>query len=339
MTPTSTDTGPTEPTRPPASVALVAYPLFDTDVLVEDQAGLDALADEYAAGVDGEPEIERFLFGHLPVVGFDRLLSETLEPDATRRLLWQLHLSGYFGGRWLRGEIAAAQPDALVVGFSQPATPESFGRIMDRADDALAASAADDATALAYAASSLFDAPNPDGGDPIRGLADNFGYNQGYLLQILEAPPDGISSSPAYDITCEGPLACTYATPRLAALAALADIQTALPTDPVYADLVAQILPVQEAAIPRGRAVWNGGLSVQGFPQREYDQLLDVSSSYLETVQATALTMVDASVRGDAEAARRAAAANAGMIVWLGGYFAGLTDGEGEIELPSLVSG
>ncbi len=339
MTTTASGSSSTDPAPSSVSVALVDYPLFGNDALIDDQAGLDAMAAEYAATIDGEPEIERFLFGSLPVAVFDRLLSEAPDPDATRRLLWQLHLSGYFGGRWLRGEIAAAQPEALIVSFSMPPTPESFGATMARASEALAVTQADDAIAIAYASSSLFDTPNPDGGDPTRGLADNFGYNQGYLLQILEEPPEGIVASPEYEITCSGPLSCSYATQRLSALAALADVESSLSTDPAYAEMVAQILPVQEAAVPRGRAVWNGGLSVQGFPQREYDQLLDVSSSYLETVQAAALTMVDASVRGDAAAARRGAAANAGMIVWLGGYFAGLTNGEGDIELPEFTTG
>ncbi len=330
-------TAPPTTAPPTTAVSLVEFPIFENSVLVDDVAGLDELASRYAAEVDPQPEMERFLFGYVAVEAFDSLLTATPDTDQVGRLLWQLHVSGYFGGRWLRGEIEAAQPDALLVSFSNPPTAETFARLIDRAAEAVAAATAADADALAYARASLFDTPNPDG-EPIRGLADNFGYNQGYLLQILEAPPEGIAASPEYDITCEGTLACTYATARLQSLGAVADVQAALAADSAYAELAAEILPIQEAAVPRGRAVWNGGLSVQGFSQRSYDQLLDVSSSYLETVQATALTMARAVVEADADAARRGAAANAGMIVWLGGYFAGLTNGEGEIELPAFVT-
>ena len=60
---------------PTAAVELVDYPLFDTDVLAVDQGALDELATAYAGSVDGDPEIERFLFGHVPVVAFDDLLT------------------------------------------------------------------------------------------------------------------------------------------------------------------------------------------------------------------------------------------------------------------------
>jgi hypothetical protein len=93
---------------------------------------------------------------------------------------------------------------------------------------------------------------------------------------------------------------------------------------------------VQDAAIPRGRGVWSGGLSVQGFSQKSYDQLLDVSSSFLETVQATALINAKAAAESDVAAARTGLIAEAVQIVWLEAYIAGLTNGEGEIELPEF---
>jgi len=282
--------------------------------------------------------MERFLFGHVPVDVFDRLLTPgppDLDPSTD---LWLLHLSGYFGGRWLRGEIADAQPDAPLVGFSDPPTAEAFAPVEERAQVALDVwSGSDDAAAVVFAYDSLFDTPAEDPEeDPVRGHADNFGYNQGYLLQILEKPPEGIAASPEYEITCtEGLFDCAYVTERLSALPQLAEVQAAIngDLDPGLRD---ELLPVQEAAIPRGRSVWDGGLSVQGFSQASYDQLLDVSSSYLETVQATALTAVEAQANDDAGAARRSALASAGMIVWLAAYFGGLTNGEGDIEIPSF---
>ncbi|MDH3706335.1 MAG: hypothetical protein OES57_09725 [Acidimicrobiia bacterium] len=319
------------------SVALTEYPLFG-DLFAEDQAALDRMAADYL-DAGGSPEMERFLFGHVPVRVFDGMLRAGDDYSDPSSDLWLLHLSGYFGGRWLRGEIEAAQPDAPLVGFSDPPTAEAFAATQARAEEALAVwEGTDDAAAVAYAYDSLFDTPpeNPDD-DPIRGHADNFGYNQGYLLQILEKPPEGIEASPEYQIACTaGLFDCTYVTERLAALAALAAVQTDINADldPALRD---ELLPVQEAAIPRGRSVWDGGLSVQGFSQASYDQLLDVSSSYLETVQATALTAVDAHANADAQAARRSALASAGMTVWLAGYFGGLTNGEGTIEIPSFA--
>ncbi|MDH4168292.1 MAG: hypothetical protein OEW42_01755 [Acidimicrobiia bacterium] len=319
----------------PVSVVLPEYPLFG-DLLAEDQDALDAMAARYL-DTGGVPEMERFLFGYVPVDVFDRLLTAGADFEPST-YLWLLHLSGYFGGRWLRGEIAEAQPDALVVGFSDPPTAEAFAPVQARAEAALDVwTGTDDEAAVAYAYDSLFDTPAEDPeADPIRGHADNFGYNQGYLLQILEKPPEGVEASPEYEITCtDGLFDCAYITERLTALRDLADVQAAINAE-LDPDLRDELLPVQQAAIPRGRSVWDGGLSVQGFSQASYDQLLDVSSSYLETVQATALTAVDAHANGDADAARRSALASAGMTVWLAAYFGGLTNGEGEIEIPAF---
>lgn len=329
----------TTPPAPSVTVQLVDYPLFDDSVVTPDQAMLDAMAAEYVATLDGAtPEMERFLFGSAPVQVFDRIFAGETGDDIGG-LLWVMHLSGYFGGRWLRGEIGAAQPEAPLVGFSQAPTAEGFAGTMARADAALAAATGDDAAALAYARASLFDEPPAtEGGQPVRGLTDSFGYNEGYMLQILEAPPEGLTAGDAYQISCAGLFDCSYATPRFAVLDELADVQAQLSGGQgPYAELYAELIAIQEAAIPRGRGVWSSGLSVQGFPQAEYDQLLDVSSSFLETVQATGLTMAQASVTADAEQARVGALANAVMIVWLASYIDGLINGEGTIELPSFV--
>jgi hypothetical protein len=320
-------------------VELVAYPFWDNDVAVAAPDALDELAAEYLAsfGADEEPEMERFLFGDLAVDVFDEVFEGTT-PERRQELMWMMWVSGYFGGRWLRGEIADAQPNAPLVGFSQTPTEESFGGTMGRAADRLSSLEGDDAAIIDAARAALFDRPPAqEGGDPIAGLADNFGYNRGYLEEILNTPPEGVDASPQFQVDCAGLFDCTYTTPKLAVLAELAGFQALLngdePPDPA---LVAELLPVQADAIPRGVSVWSGGLSVQGFSQESYDQLLDVSSSFLETVQAAALINTRAVAEDDVAAAQTGLVAEAVMIVWLEAYRAGLTNGDGVIELPSF---
>ena len=116
----------------------------------------------------------------------------------------------------------------------------------------------------------------------------------------------------------------------------LAPVEEALAegTVPAYADLAARILPQQEAAIPLGRAVWSFGLSMQGFSQDAYDQLLDISSSYLEDVQAGGLAAVETIAADDVDLGREVAVAGAAMEVWLSGYFTGMMDSGADLELP-----
>jgi hypothetical protein len=323
----------------PVAVALVDYPFWPNDVAVEAPAALDALAASYVEGLgDGEePEMERFLFGDLAVRVFDEVFEGTTT-ERRQELMWMMWMSGYFGGRWLRGEIADAQPDALLVGFSTPPTEGSFEGTIGRAADRLSALDGDDAEILAAARAALFDRPPAEeGGDPIQGLTDNFGYNRGYLEEILATPPEGVEASPQFQVNCGGLFDCVYTTPKLAVLEELGGFQALLNSeDPPDPALVAELLPVQDAAIPRGVGVWSGGLSVQGFSQESYDQLLDVSSSFLETVQAAALINTRAVAEEDVDAARTGLVAEAVMIVWLEAYRAGLTNGDGVIELPAF---
>ena len=315
------------------SVSLPEYPNYPSEIVVPDQSLLDELAVTYAATLDGSPEMERFLFGEAPVVVFDRIFSEPLAELPVGGLNWILYLSGYFGGRWLRREIAAAQPEALLVSFSIDPTEAGFRKSETRAVTSLAAARADDAATLAFAESSLFDEPPPPGEtEPIRGLVDNFGYNQGYLLQILEAPPGGLATDDRFQITCDRPLWCTYNSPKLAAVDRFAIANDRLAGTP----LLERLTPAEEAAVPRGRFVWSAGLSVQGFSQQSYDQLLDVSSSFLETVQVTANAMVAGVLDGDVTAARQGAVANGAMIIWLAAYMTGLLNGTEPIELPTF---
>ena len=285
--------------------------------------------------------MSRFLFGMVPVWVFDRIFAGDDVPVPS--LNWLLQLSGYFGGRWLRGEIEKAQPDAMLNLVDITPAAEKFNATMERAGKGVAAAQADDATVLAYAVSCMLDEPSGvEGVPPLQGLTDNFGYNKGYMLEILAAPPAGLTSGPQYQVSGEGLFDCTYASPRLAVLASLSDVQSSLvragksDSSDVYGDIVRELKPIQDLAEPRGRSVWSTGLSVQGFPQREYDQLLDVSSSFLETVQATALTMVKARVDRNATLARRGAVANAGMIIWLAAYMDGLLHGAGAKVLPEF---
>jgi len=322
------------------SVELADHPDFETDVITASPELLDAMASDYASALaEGEtPEMERFLFGHVPVEVFNRIFDG--DDSETAGLLWLMWLSGYFGGRWLRGEIEVAQPGAPLTTFSRTPDKEGFDAIMATAQLGLDAAAADDETLLAYAEDSLRDKPPTEpGGDPVRGLTDNFGYNKGYMLQILEAPPEGLEAGPAYQIECGGLFDCTYATPRLAVLQELADLQAQVAAgEGDFAELLEELKSIQDAAEPRGRQVWSSGLSVQGFPQKSYDQLLDVSSSFLETVQATALVMVAAAATGNADRARTGAVANAAMVIWLSAYRVGLTYGDGDKVLPTFVT-
>jgi len=117
---------------------------------------------------------------------------------------------------------------------------------------------------------------------------------------------------------------------------------TANPADELpmgaYGNLAEAIPPLQSAGIERGRMVWDGLLNVQGFSQEAYEHLLDISSAFLETVQATALGTVQAAAERNVGMGRKAATSNALLKLWLASYLVGISDGRPGRTLPEFVT-
>jgi hypothetical protein len=81
-------------------IVLPDHPWFPNDAMTPDPA----LLDELASGESGT--VERLLFGRVPLRLFGEALTGDLESSPVAGALWIMHLSGYFGGVWLRREIA-----------------------------------------------------------------------------------------------------------------------------------------------------------------------------------------------------------------------------------------
>lgn len=326
-------------------MVLPDYPYFPGTIIVEDQRLLDSLAASYAKQRGRQPlEMTRFLFGEVPVTLFDRIFA-TRNPATTLPIgsyLWLFHLSGYFGGVWLRSELVKTGKNPTIAGVSIAQTQQAFNSQAAKAQAVLDAASGDGPAVLAYNRASLFDQPDPDNpARPVRGLADTYGYNEGYLLQIVEKPPEGLTPRARF-VVCPSdpasrPLSCSYATTELQAVKTYDPVSKKLASGKgAYAGLKSEIVPVQQSAIERGRRVWDGALNVQGFSQEAYTQLLDISSAFLETVQATALSTVEAVAQADVAVGRRAATANACMSTWLASYTVGLIDGRPDRALPTF---
>jgi len=328
---------------PAAQLRVPSFPYWANDVFPVRSDRLDAFAMRYAQERGGKDlDLERFLYGWMPLHAFDEIFGGSLPgdlPGDLGGLLLAFHVSGYFGGVWLRGAIDTAQPGTSVLAkLKTTPSREQFDKTIARARRALTAARSDDAAdVVVYSRASLFPEPGAAAGFAGDGLAQGFGYNQGYMLQILEHPPEGLQTPAAYGVQCDGVLRCTYATPRLHALTSLTGVEAKLAQhDGAYAEVGPRIEKEQDAYVPKGRAVWSSGLSVKGFTQRDYETLLDVSASFLETLQATALAATQATAERDARLGRRAAVANAAMTIWLAAYTTGLVEGRPKNEVPSF---
>ena len=118
-----------------------------------------------------------------------------------------------------------------------------------------------------------------------------FGYNLGYLLEIVEQPPEGVERVAGF-VEDRGLLWAEYADARLPCLSTLRPVAERLDEasgtgDGAWAALADRIASRRSEEFARGRTVWSTGLSVQGFDAATYRRLLDVSGSFLQVIQAS----------------------------------------------------
>jgi hypothetical protein len=326
-----------------AALRVPPYPSWPNEVFAERPDRLDAFARGYVREQGSKAlDAPRFLHGWMPRRAFDEILdvrAGAALPGDLPGILLALHVSGYFGGVWLRGTIDGAQPGTHALAATKvPPRHEDFDRTIAKAERALSAARSDEADVIAYCRASLFPASDATPSLSGDGLAQGFGYNLGYLLEVLEHPPQGLRAPAVYRVRCSGALECTYARRRLRALDSLAPVERALrQRRGAYRELATRIEAEREAYVENGRLVWSSGLSVRGFTRHDYETLLDVSVSFLETTHATALAATRAAAERDVVAGRRAAVAHAAHAVWLGAYAMGLLEGRPKSDAPAFV--
>lgn len=290
--------------------------MHQSDAMREDRPLLAALLGDYLAAAGERANVADFLFGDAPIRILDEVFASdpALSIEAVQGRVWLMHLSGYFGGVWLRGEIRSAQPENVLMAAGAPPTRDGFLQVAGRAVAALQASTAEPDVLREHLETAL-----PE-------LITGFGYNRGYLLQILEAPPDGIRADTGA-IVPDGPLWCRYRNGRLAALERLEPAAQKLASSAAGWEAQAEAIPIKQAeAEKNGRAVWSTGLSVKGFRADAYTQLVALSSSFLEVTQAVALAALACLCDDDIPLGRRAALALACLVSWTGSYGMGLMD-------------
>ena len=88
-------------------------------------------------------------------------------------------------------------------------------------------------------------------------------------------------------------------------------------------------------AIASGRTVWELILSGSGFAPTAYSAILDLSGGFLQGIDAA--LWASAAGRTDATVGRTGLSVTAGILVWAGSYFIGLSSPLADDALPTLV--
>ena len=313
--------------EPSAEVLIPAYPFWPNPAFVVDEDRIASLASTSCEAT--EPSSAAFFLGDLPMGSLDLLcLSALGDPDAppAEVLLGDLYISGYFGGVWLRDSMEGGpghgHEGEAPVGFEQSIF------------DALATAASglvgtgrhgSDASVLSGARLSV----------PLFLLL--YGYNFGYIEVALENPPEG--TPPVEDLlVCDGFLDCESPGIELEALERFDFAHDRILSPPTFrwakmADLV-EIWG--EGSVESGRAVWEEILERGAFSSSAYELLLELSASYLLVSEAAVLSGMTAWADADPASGRCGALLQAGLLVWSGSYFLGLTSSVPEGTFPQI---
>ena len=324
---------------PAYKAELPPFVFTSNDVATTDQAYLDKLATEYACArlQAGKPlDDADFFYSWAPVSLFNAIIAG--KTTDIKKMRWVMHVSGYFGALWLNvglGKTTQVPPSDAGYTPLPDGGSSSGGSLGDMVGESRKAAAAAAGTAdevYAFNKKSLLAFIYPT-----LGIASNFGYNKGYLLEIYEKPPTGLTA-PKGLVTCKGTLWCDYLSSQVPALVKLKAVSASLDAKTGrYKDL-SGASGSQGIAELLGRGVWGTFMKKDKVKQAFYTGLLLVSASFLEVVQAAGLYSAKGYGDKDAAAGRTGALLQSGLTIWLGAYMGGFSHTmPTTVQLPRLV--
>ena len=283
------------------------------------------------------PDDARFFYGRLPLGTADALVAgEWVDgtPVAVRPALGNVVASGYFGGIYLRANLAS-----IGTGGDEPAAIESpmtgaldaIGRLSAAGFDGLAA----DLVRISTVGSDEEVRNAAALWAPL--LAAIYGYNRGYLEVTLENPPPGVVV-PDDALACGPIFDCRTPSLPLQSLDQVADVigRLAAPPNLDWQLGSGLLMGIADGSVSGGRAVWERLLSSSDFAPDAYRAIVELSGGFLELTQAALLLDAAAAYGGEIDRGRVGLQLTAAMVLWAGSYFSGLASPLPDTAQPSL---
>jgi len=291
-------------------------PGFMGDVLVFDSNRVQALREKYESSAGKVVSGEDFMFSYRPGEIFKSILHGDFKPEDLASDFGLLYWSGIEGGVWLNKimtgpEKSGIGPSGLIRAFKGPVliymdlkTGQRL-RLIQKHDLPAKRIAVEKSLGL---------------------LARSYGYNRGYLLEILKHPPAGAAIPDNY-LVCKELLDCNYGVADLSIIAPLLPVREKLsrPPDQEWLTLSKTVSEQLPGSINQGKGVWKNILSNRGFSPASYQSLVDISAGFLLINEAILLQSAQAVAEGDETQLNRALAADTALKIWLAGYMMGLS--------------
>lgn len=326
------------PTRPVSGehFELPGLPFGKASSFAVDPVALDEIACaecEAAASEERAVDDALFFYGDLPLASVDELH----RGGDTRSQLGQMFVSGYFGGLYLRDNLASIGAGSGSGGDSDTER-DPFEEAVQSFIGGATHSALDSTIGgllhtVRYG--------SPEAVQALSGLlapvmALIHGYNRGYLQVAIENPPPGAAVPDP--LSCTAFFSCRTSSLPIEALVELAPVAAELdePTDPQRERLSGQLHAAGLDAVDGGRDVWEGLLGGADFDPSAYDAIIDLSYGFLQVTEVALLGVFEGAA-GNASAGRSGVVAAAALLLWSGSYFLGLAADAPTDDLPQLT--
>ena len=290
-------------------------PACASHVMNIDSSRLKALRREYQRSKGQGASEEDFMFSWLPVRIFSRILFGDFNVKDLSSDFRLLYWSGFNGGVWLNEIVHLTKRVGIdwswmIRSLNRPMLLFMDTEIQSRLRLIAEGSAGQKQKATRKA---------------LKSLAMSYGYNRGYLLEILKHPPTG-ANTPENILVCGEFLDCQYGVADQAVLAPLLTVRAKLASPPSaewqkIAGTIRQKLP---RSMKGGSRMWQRIMSGREFSPDSYPALLEISSQSVMLNEAVMLAACQAVAEKDEPQLERALAADAAFWVSLGGYVAGL---------------
>jgi hypothetical protein len=294
---------------PPKLPACVSH------VIKIDSSRLESLRREYETSKGQGSSEEDFMFTWLPARIFSRILFGDFNVKDLPSDFGLLYWSGFNGGVWLNETVHLTKGLGIDWSWMIRSLKSPMLRYLESKTE----------SRLRLIASGSAGQKEKAARKAIKFLAMSYGYNRGYLLEILKHPPVG-ANTPENILVCGEFLECHYGSGDQTILAPFLPVRAKLANPPnaewqTIASTVRRKLP---GSIERGGWVWRRIMSGREFSVDSYMALLDISTGFLMLNETVMLAVCQAVAERNEPQLERALAADAASLIGLSGYVIGL---------------
>lgn len=280
-----------------------------------DQARLRDFYSEYDLATEGNGAAEDFLFAYLPRKIFSKLLFESNDRQELPSDFGLLYYSGFQGGVWLNQSLAGKNGQGIGPGgVIRALNPWLLLYVRTLCKER-----------VKLAQTGSLEQKREQAGKNLDALIQSYGYNKGYLLEILKHPPQGSKLGPDF-ISCEGMIGCDYKGIDNSLLQPVSSVREMIdrPSSQEWERIRKKLAEKMPDAEKRGRGVWANIMADREFSPHAYQQLIEISAQFLAINEAIMLKTASAVAERDDPALSNALLADAAFRTWLIGYMSGL---------------